>query len=102
MKASNYVSGLTFGLLIGGVIGYRMAMDPRNRVKIRRFFNDAESKMRQVGERVKCACGCPEDNLTDQEIFEIEAVLAAEAIADAEAQAQSETLDTESKKTTKK
>ncbi|MCC8145547.1 MAG: hypothetical protein LIO93_03725 [Bacteroidales bacterium] len=102
MKASNYLSGLTFGLLVGGIVGYRFAMDPRNRVKVRRFLNDAEDKVREMGDKVKCACGCQSDDLTDQEIFEIEAVLATEAIADAEAQAQAEALEEEVKNASNK
>ncbi len=85
MKAGYYLNGLTLGLLIGGVIGYRIAMDPRNRVKVRRFFNDVEDKVRGVGDRIKCACGCEDaDDLTDRELMEIEAVLATETIIDPE------------------
>lgn len=84
MKASHYLSGLTLGLLVGGVIGYRIAMDPRNRVKIRQFLSDAEDRVREVGDKVKCACGCHADGLTDEDILEIEAVLAEEAITEPE------------------
>lgn len=102
MKASYYLSGLTFGLLVGGVIGYRVAMDPRNRVKVRRFLNNVEDKVKDVESRVRCACGCHSDELTDEDLLEIEAVLATEAILDAEAQAQADSMEEEVKKASKK
>ncbi|MDH8701597.1 hypothetical protein M2138_000944 [Dysgonomonadaceae bacterium PH5-43] len=88
MKASYYLGGLALGILAGGVVGYIVASNPRNRVRVRRFFNDVEDKAKDISDKVKCACGYNGGDLTEEELLEIETVLANEAIADAQAKAK--------------
>lgn len=84
MKVSHYLSGLTLGLLVGGIIGYRTAMDPRNRVQIRRFFTGVGDKVKDMGERAKemCGCSCQAEDLIDEGIMELEAILVPDEIMD--------------------
>lgn len=92
MKTKHYLGGLTLGALIGVGIGYWIATDPKKRRKIGRFINDVEDKFVDVKdglvekyEDIKgkvfstCGCGC-EDDLTDDDRAEIEAIIIAEAI----------------------
>jgi hypothetical protein len=78
MKAGYYLGGLTLGLLVGAGIGYIIASDPEKRAKVQGFFDEVEDK-------VKTKFPCKRQNeLTDEELVEIEAVLAAESIIEAE------------------
>lgn len=80
MKASYYLGGLALGLIVGSVVGYAIATDPKKRRKINSFLNDVNDKVDDLKERVKATVGCCcEEELTDEEISEIESILNAEA-----------------------
>ena len=90
MKAGYYLGGLALGLIIGAGVGYVIASDPKKKEKIDDFLDDVSDKVanltdkvRNIGDVVKSAMGmdcC--DELTEEDILEIEAVLAAEAAED--------------------
>jgi|GEM_PF-3263083 len=87
MKAGYYLGGLALGLIIGGGIGYMIASDPKKKAKIDDFLADAgekiadlSDKVSDIGNRVKSGLGLDGydcDDLSEEEIVEIEAVLAA-------------------------
>jgi hypothetical protein len=78
MKAGYYLGGLTLGLIVGAGIGYLIASDPERRAKVQGFFDEVEDKV-----KTKFPCK-KSDGLTDEEMMEIEAVLAAESLIEAE------------------
>ena len=90
MKAGYFLGGLALGVIIGGGVGYLVASDPRKKAKIDDFLADVGDKVADLGEKVndigdkvKAGLGLDYcDNLTEEEIIEIEAALAAEMADD--------------------
>lgn len=94
MKAGYYLGGLALGLIIGGGIGYMIACDPEKRAKVDDFLTgvgdkvaDMGDKVTDISDRIKEAMGLDYgDDLTEEDIIEIEAVLAeADAAKNAKA-----------------
>ena len=75
MKTGYCLSGLALGLLVGVGVGYKIASNPRNRVKVRNFFNDVEEQIKGVEEKVKTFCSSRSKTLSEEERAELELLL---------------------------
>ena len=75
MKAAYCLGGLTLGLIVGVGVGYKIASNPRNRVKIKSFLNDVERQVKDVEGKVKTFCNSRSKALSKEERAELELLL---------------------------